>query len=69
MPFVTLDYVIKWKISISYFSMLSMTMIDSVVRDIVGKPFDQERNGIRAKKDNLDCLDVLLLIVDSIWCI
>lgn len=35
-----------------------MTMIDSVIRDIVGKAIDYKPNDIRAKEDNLDYIDI-----------
>lgn len=68
MPFVTLDYVMNWMISVSYFSMLPMIMIVSILSDIAGKVVSHEPNGMRAKEDNLDYIDVLWLIVDRLWC-
>ena len=66
MLFVTLDYVMKWMISISYFSMLPMALTDSVLRDIARKAMDYKPNGIRANEDNLDYVDVLWLLVDRL---
>ena len=53
-------------ISVSYFSMLLITMIDSVLRNIIRKAVGHELNGVRKKKDNLDYIDVLCLIVDRL---
>ena len=46
-------------ISVTYYSMLSIIMIDSILSDIVGKVVGHEPNGIRTKEDNLDYVDVL----------